>query len=335
MVLFLMRCIAINSAIFCFFNTTPKPIMKNTFLKINKPCSEHWENMTPNERGRFCDSCAKNVIDFTKLSQAEISKKVQSTKGEICARVTKQQLETPLLHLEVQKKYKLPYSNMAASILLASTMAVSTSVQAQQQPGKAQTAVVQKVRLSSKSNIKRKKSKPATKPSGFVTFTGKVLSDKEETPIENAKITLVTLQKAITVYSSESGTFSMKIPVVLLDDANVIRISYDEVNFKKRKQFKLFDTENYVLNREEISKNYTVKATESMLIMGDIGHYAKTNDPLVIVNGKEMSFKELQKNAETLSKNKNIFYFEPDLATAVYGEEIERELYIILDKPTK
>ncbi|PTX64197.1 hypothetical protein C8N46_101808 [Kordia periserrulae] len=308
--------------------------MKNTYLKINKPCSERWENMTPNEHGSFCDVCAKNVIDFTKLSQAEITEKVQNSKGQICARLTKTQLETPLLAFEAQKTFKIPYSNVAASILLASTLAVST-VQAQQTEKTATEFVQHSNTLSSKSNFKRKQSKPATKPSGFVTFTGTVLSDKEETPIENAKITLITLQKAITVYSSERGAFSMKIPTALLDDANVIRISYDEVNFKKRKQFKLFDTENYVLNREEISTNFTVKATESMLIMGGIGHYAKTNDPLVVLNGKEMSFKQLQKTAETLLENKEVYYFESDFATAIYGKEIQRELYIILDKPTK
>ena len=63
--------------------------MKSKFLKLNKACSEQWENMTPNEKGSFCDVCSKNVIDFTQLSTREISEKIKNSKGEICARLTK------------------------------------------------------------------------------------------------------------------------------------------------------------------------------------------------------------------------------------------------------
>jgi hypothetical protein len=41
-------------------------------LKIAKPCTENWDNMTPDEAGRFCHSCSKHVIDFSILSDTEI-----------------------------------------------------------------------------------------------------------------------------------------------------------------------------------------------------------------------------------------------------------------------
>lgn len=316
--------------------------MKNTFLKINKPCSEHWQNMTPNERGRFCDICAKNVIDFTKLSQAEISKKVQSAKGEICARVTKQQLETPLLHLEVQKKYKLPYSNMAASILLASTMAVSTSVQAQQQPEKTQTEVVQKVRLSSKSNIKRKQSKPATKPSGFVTFTGKVEDNDKETPIEGAEIMFVTLQKMYVARSQKDGTFSMEIPVEFVDDANVIRVSYHGVDLKREPESypTIYETTDYILSKKELTSTYVIKAVEEYVYMGGISSYSEKIKPVIVYNGERIQYKSMstlasQEKTKYDFSNKVHYHFNSRIAMAIYGEEAKDGLYIILDKPTK
>ncbi len=47
--------------------------MKQQFeIKIPKPCSAEWTNMTPNKNGKHCDSCNKTVIDFTKMSDNEI-----------------------------------------------------------------------------------------------------------------------------------------------------------------------------------------------------------------------------------------------------------------------
>ena len=43
-------------------------------MKINipTPCHENWENMTSQSKGRFCGSCQKIVIDFTKMTNDEI-----------------------------------------------------------------------------------------------------------------------------------------------------------------------------------------------------------------------------------------------------------------------
>lgn len=46
--------------------------MKNYKLTIPKPCNENWNKMTPDEKGRFCSSCSKTVVDFTKKSTKEI-----------------------------------------------------------------------------------------------------------------------------------------------------------------------------------------------------------------------------------------------------------------------
>jgi len=33
-------------------------------ISIPKPCFEGWENMLPNEGGRYCKACAKTIVDF-------------------------------------------------------------------------------------------------------------------------------------------------------------------------------------------------------------------------------------------------------------------------------
>ena len=41
-------------------------------IQIPKPCHEDWNKMTPKEQGRFCDSCCKIVVDFTKMNDEEL-----------------------------------------------------------------------------------------------------------------------------------------------------------------------------------------------------------------------------------------------------------------------
>ncbi len=70
--------------------------MKNQFtLGINKPCSEDYNQFTPTNSGGFCDSCEKNVIDFTKMNSKEIISYFKNNDSKkTCGRFKKHQLKT-------------------------------------------------------------------------------------------------------------------------------------------------------------------------------------------------------------------------------------------------
>ena len=66
---------------------------KKLQLQVPTPCHENWENMTATDKGRFCDSCQKQVIDFSNKSDREIAmffKKPSS--GSVCGRFMEDQL---------------------------------------------------------------------------------------------------------------------------------------------------------------------------------------------------------------------------------------------------
>lgn len=65
-------------------------------ISIPKPCNENWNSMSPNKNGRFCNSCNKIVIDFTKMHNPEIQKyfSENSNNERICGHFKLNQIET-------------------------------------------------------------------------------------------------------------------------------------------------------------------------------------------------------------------------------------------------
>ncbi|HEU4717086.1 MAG TPA: hypothetical protein VFU15_04605 [Bacteroidia bacterium] len=73
-------------------------------LRIDNPCSESWEKMTPAEQGRFCDKCSLGVIDFTQKSQEEIIAFIRNRNGQrTCGRFRRSQLAPVKFRWRMQK----------------------------------------------------------------------------------------------------------------------------------------------------------------------------------------------------------------------------------------
>lgn len=73
-------------------------------IAIPEPCHKGWQNMTPVEKGRFCASCQKTVLDFTHLSDNEIIKLV-SKKDNLCGRINVSQLNRNLIETKTKSNY--------------------------------------------------------------------------------------------------------------------------------------------------------------------------------------------------------------------------------------
>jgi len=64
-------------------------------IEITNPCHENWDAMTPNEKGAFCLSCQKNVIDFTKKTIDDIKDYFNALPitEKVCGRFKENQLQ--------------------------------------------------------------------------------------------------------------------------------------------------------------------------------------------------------------------------------------------------
>jgi hypothetical protein len=79
---------------------------KQLQLAIPVPCHEDWDKMTTADKGKFCASCQKQVVDFTNMSDRQVAEffKKPST-GSVCGRFMSDQLERDI---EIPKK-RIPF----------------------------------------------------------------------------------------------------------------------------------------------------------------------------------------------------------------------------------
>src|SRR5688572_26020087 len=104
---------------------------KKLQLTIAEPCHENWENMSPVEKGKYCGSCEKEVVDFSYMSDRQVAEffKKPST-GSVCGRFMSDQLDRDIT---IPKK-RIPFIKYLFSILLPAIFISKAS--AQQKIGK-------------------------------------------------------------------------------------------------------------------------------------------------------------------------------------------------------
>lgn len=99
--------------------------MKNKayILNIQNPCNEKWSEMQPQNKGRYCMQCSREVVDFTKLDNKEIGLIIEQSKGRICGRMSVSQLDRPIEIPSKKNRSKL-LKLLTAIFLIGSTGSV-------------------------------------------------------------------------------------------------------------------------------------------------------------------------------------------------------------------
>lgn len=96
---------------------------KQLQLSIPQPCSENWDKMTPNERGRHCSSCNKTIIDFSLYSDRQLIEFIEKAQGKICGRLSPAQVNRPITYTE-------PRNNFLYKLLFGSALTVGITCSA-------------------------------------------------------------------------------------------------------------------------------------------------------------------------------------------------------------
>ena len=110
-------------------------------IEVKSPCSENWDEMTGNEKVRFCSHCSKSVNNVSEMTRKEAMRLVRRSEGRLCVRYELHpQTHLPMFSTKLNQIVR--QTGVAAGVLTAS-LALGGGVYAQEEPVKIEAARVE------------------------------------------------------------------------------------------------------------------------------------------------------------------------------------------------
>jgi hypothetical protein len=158
--------------------------------------------MSANDKGKFCLSCSKNVIDFSKLSDAEIVTLLEDNTSKVCGRFNKEQLNTLITNIDVRTTSRLS-TLLAGLLVVASTGAVS---------GQNAGVCSDSIQVWSEAGLSNpgKTVQPVQNHKTIATIEGIITDEATNKPLRGASVFI----SSILVYATtdSEGKFKISIP---------------------------------------------------------------------------------------------------------------------------
>ncbi len=186
-------------------------------IQLDNPCSEGWENMLPADRGRFCNSCSKQVIDFTAMKDAEIMAYFRKHKN-VCGRIHRDQMDRNLLPTGERQSF---LKRAFAAMLLMFQSLIS---EAQTADSSTRSVVVVDEDLNDYSTPICTNKIPGD--SGFFKTTLQVIDSEDKSTIFNARIILNG--DTLECRTSTDGKLIFELPLHYKDSTVNLKVMKDD-----------------------------------------------------------------------------------------------------------
>ncbi|MEO9954572.1 hypothetical protein [Nonlabens sp.] len=326
--------------------------MKSYQIKFDNTCDEDWSQMTPDQKGRFCDLCSKSVIDFTGKTPEEVLVYLKANKNT-CGRMSSNQLRQPVIIAD-KNYFQIPYSKTAASLMMAASLGAVTLGNAQTNPLNVREPFEKVIdayengeqnRTTSLNNTSEEAA-ATSKVEEMVQIKGTIKSKERRKSIENAKITFYGLTDYVTTYSDAQGNYVLKVPAHLIKDKNLVTYEFHEIKKIERENNGLiynahFELKNVIIAKTDLGKSQDVLANYMVMMLGGIGHYRNEDpQPLVLVNGATVTYSKFKRNrygkdTDINFKSMHSVYVEEAMAKELFGSKAEDGAFLFYDKLSK
>jgi len=246
-------------------------------LKIEDPCKEEWRSMTKNETGKFCSSCSKNVIDFTRMTDKQISETIQNSKGSICGKLSEHQL---------QKYYSVPkkvtnnsyLAKFFSGLFLFSSLENATANQLEIKDETSNYSLEKEYKENNDPTIPQPEEIPHDSLKNIIQ--GKIV-DINNYPVDYIHVHI----KNSTLYTltDDDGIFRIIIPDSLISDTLILVINdidYNEI------EFKIEAAELPLLN-----KTFTIEQPHELIFIG-----------MIVTKNAKKKWRKSQRNIKSSSK---------------------------------
>ena len=212
-------------------------------ITIPEPCHENWQDMTAAERGKFCDSCNKNVFDFTKHSTHQLFNELE-TNGQVCGRFRPDQLDRDLESAPAKRGFSFRW--MLSSALVFGGLYRGSAQEVNSFP-------LGKVAVHQSDSVKPPPPPPTNPSIDSVLIKGIVTDEQTGETIPFAEVYVAGT--SLGTFTDFKGEFELKVPrdTVLLE---VRSMGYDTQTIRIEP------------TKDDIS--ITVKITSNAALMGDV-----------------------------------------------------------------
>ncbi len=235
---------------------------KKIQLTIPTPCHENWNNMLPADKGRFCLSCSKEVVDFTAMSDSQlIAFFKKPSMGSVCGRFMDDQLNRQI----IEPRKKLPWIKYFFQFAIPAFL-ISSKACAQETKGKVAAVCSNEVKGDTIAFVS------ATKPIGNKQIKG-IIKDKDGNPIIGCSVYIKDTRTGTV--ADATGNFTLAVD----SSKSSIILVFSSVGFlsqEKKIEIATYKMEDIIMTQLD----YALSG-EVVIIAGMVAPEKKKSVPLI------------------------------------------------------